>query len=549
MFFNPVLLVYSLQTFCFVFSLSFFPFLMRVTSRTFLQMSVEPILDESSFDETNVSLLSTTLLSATSPLSPASNKIIMRNVIHEYIDEVVALLEHLYEFKDPGLPYIYPQAVRDTLDGVIAWMNEEDQPEIALRLALERLEEEMASCGVALYLELQTKEARKNYRIALENFTEWLHQKQHKTGADQPLTDAERFVMTDFVEVERRWASRADTALAPRREFAERIRTIQQLRNDEAESKLQDDMLAALSLNDGLAARRRRLYEHVGRRAAMLRSTPKDNLSLKQRRDCKTIASAVMLWIDEHRDDPATIDELADQLQRVCETSQETSAAADIVARRNEVMEMLDFLRSSLMCPPICEALGADRAEALSFIVGKSEGWLEDHPNPTIQTLEKFVESLRLAASKYGLSPPTVDAPVPLPPGSELTTETAVTSAGVGGPTPHQTAATIRNASAVYAEQVLVMNIACVLLEELQVLRVACAAGDASAFIARRIAPIQLEVEDVLHDPMAMKDGAAPLLRRYKVLLQSVRVEAAKVQVPPSCWAHVLPFETVELED
>ncbi|CUF34164.1 Hypothetical protein, putative [Bodo saltans] len=514
--------------------------------------AVEAVLDESCFDDTNVSLLSTTLLSTTSPSSPASNKIIMRNVIHEYIDEVVALLEHLYEFTDPGLPYIYPQAVRDTMDGVISWMNEEDHPEISLRLALERLEEEMASCGVALYLELQTKEARKNYRIALENFTEWLHQKQHKTGSDQPLTEAERFIMTDYAEVERRWASRADTAVAPRREFAERIRTIQQLRNDEAEGKLQDDMLAALSLNDGLAARRRRLYEHVGRRAAMLRSTPKDNLSLKQRRDCKSISTGVMVWIDEHRDDPTTLDELADQLQRVCETSQETSAAADIVARRNEVLEMLDFLRSSLMCPPICDALGPDRTEALSFIVGKSESWLEEHSNPTIQTLEKFVESLRLSASKYGLSPPTIDAPVPLPPGSDLSggaTDDSTTKSSVGGPTPHQTASKIRDASAVYAEQVLAMNIACVLLEELQVLRVACAAGDAAAFIARRIAPLQLEVEDVLNDPMAMKDGAAPLLRRYKLLLQAVRTDAAKVQVPPSCWAHVLPFETVELED
>lgn len=505
-------------------------------------------LDESNFDDTNISLLSTTLLSTTSPSSPASNKIIMRNVIHEYIDEVVALLEHLYEFTDPGLPYIYPQAVKDTMDGVVKWMNEEDQPEMALRVALGQLEDEMAACGVALYLELQTKEARKKYRLVLETFTNWLTQSKHKTGTDQPLTESERFIMTDYVDVETRWASRPEVAVAPRREFVERIRTIQQLRNDEAEEKLQDEMLAALALNDGQTARRRRLYEHVGRRAAMLRSTPKDNLSLKQRRDCKSISTGVMTWIDEHRDDPETIDELADQLQRVCETSQETSAAADIVARRNEVLEMLDFLRSSLMCPPICDALGADRTEALAFIVGKSESWLEEHSNPTIQTLEKFVESLRLSASKYGLSPPTIDAPVAHPPGSDIAVDAYVNNL-VGGPTPHQTAAKIRDASAVHAEQVLVMNIACVLMEELQVLRVACAAGDASAFIARRIAPLQLEVEDVLNDPLAMKDGAAPLLRRYKLLLQAVRQEATKVQVPPSCWAHVLPFENVELDD
>jgi hypothetical protein len=513
-------------------------------------------LDESQFDDHNVSTLSATLLNSTSPSSPASSRVQMRNIVCEYVDEVVALLEHLYEFDDASLPYIYPQAVRDTLDGVVSWMDTEDPPEMEIRHALERLEDEMATCGVALYLEVQAKETRKRYRTTLDAFVEWLHATQHKTGADQPLTEAERVIMTDLAEVERRWANRAETAIAPRREFVERIVTLQQLRNDDIEVRRSNEMLAAIELNDGTVDRRRRLYEHVARRAAMLRATPKDNLSLKQRRDCKTIATSVMGWIDEHRDDPNCIDELADQLHRVCETAQETSAAADIVARRNEVLELLDFLRSSLMCPPICDALGPDRTEALGFVVGKSEAWLEEHSNPTIQTLEKFIESLRLAASKYGLSPPTLDDPVPPPPGSsDLPARTASNSAtpvkgssgDIGGPTPHQVADKIRS-EADFVEKVLVMNIACVLLEELQILRVACAAGDAAAFIARRIAPLQLEVEDVLHDPMAMKDGAAPLLGRYRSLLVAVKHDAPRVQVPPSCWAHVLPFENVELE-
>lgn len=501
-------------------------------------------------DETSASShhqMSSSLLNTTqdllSPTSPASSLVAARNRLFAYMDEVRSMLNRAHEYENRGLPEVYRVAVEDTLDGVVRYVDQDEPTEVDLSVTLERLQEEMTACGVTMYLEMMLKDARTMYQEQLESFLSWLNTTRHKSGSDQPLTEAQRTIMTDFAELERRWAEREDSICAPRRDFAERAQMIRELRNDDIERRETDERIAAVLDNSvdarGLMARRKQLFKHVGNRAAMLRATPKENLSMKQRRDCKHIATSVMAWIDENYLE-GSIEDLADQLQRVCETTQETAAAADIVARRNELTELLDFIRSSITVHrEVIDTLGPDRCEALAFMVSKAEHWLETHSQPSIQTLEKFVESLRLGASKYGLSPPTMDGPVAPPPRHGASASEATRQVSSSGAPPR----------AAPGETLYVVNVACTIAEELAALRVACVSAGAAAFIARRIAPLQLEVQGLLDDPLALSDGAGALLGRYKSVLCAVKTEAPLVEMPASCWTRVMPFDDVELTD
>lgn len=359
--------------------------------------------------------------------------------------------------------------------------------------------------------------------------------------------------MTDFAAIELLWANNEAHITCSRQEFLERTLALSELRNEHAEKLARNTSVLGIrsALSDGSECRRRQLFKHVANRAAMLRRVPKEHLSSRQRRDSRDTANAVMAWIDENAVG-GTIEDLAEHLQRVCETALVVSAAADTVARRNELSELLAFIESCITVRrEIMESLGADSLQGLAFVVGKSKFWLEEHPNPTIAALEKFIEGLRLACQRYGLSCPAVDEPV-LPP-----------SGAVADPSPscnrvvntnktdelQQKAASEVAAKVIIAhDPLLITHVACAILEELLVLRVACRTASATSFIARHIAPLQVEVEHVLSDELALQDGAAALLKRYKAVLHAAATEA-NLRVPSSCWTRVLPFDEVELVD
>jgi hypothetical protein len=257
----------------------------------------------------------------------------------------------------------------------------------------------------------------------------------------------------------------------------------------------------------------------------MLRHVPRDNLSVRQLRDIKDIVRQVLDFIDEH--DECTPEELFAQLSRVKKTAMSVSAAADLINRRNELDEIMAYARSSIsLRPEVMESLGEDNIEGIGFLLEKTQSWLEDHPNPTIMTLERFIESLRLSLSRYGLccvvdprSAPTPgkgEAPLAMSPASR--------------------------------SKLLAIDIACAIMEQLQVLRVACVAAGAQAFVGRRIAPLQVEVADLLSDESTHRDGAADLMRQYKALLKAVMPEVG-IRPPSSCWMQVLQLEEPEAED
>ena len=473
-----------------------------------------------------------------SPSSPASARQFARNVLSGYIDEVRSFVRRLHEL-DPialeSIPKFEPVAVEECLDSADALMQrEEDAGEQVYKDILDALVGEMDAAGVTLGLEILTKDARDAYLRHLLDFVKWISESKFKTGADQPLTEFERFVMEDFAAEEKLWVERADHITASRREFEEKLTAIRELRNAGKEERQRNEQLAGIldTLDDGTAARRKQMFRHVARRAAALRHLPKDNLSSRQRKQCRTIASSVLDWIDAHYDD-GTIEELASQLSRVTESSLSASAASDFIARRNEVGRILDYMKMCLThYKEVRESLGEDSVEGLWFIIQKVEFWLAENASPSLNTLEKLVESLRLASSRYGLPIPPTDAPVPSPTAHE----------GVNGGEVFKTGTVAPEAS---RQAIQLVDVACIIIEELQVLRVACVSGGASAFVARRVAPLQYEVNSLLEEGSEITDGAGPLLRRYKELLMLVPRETG-VRVPASCWAHVLELDECE---
>lgn len=526
---------------------------------------------------------------STSPSSPHSAKIAVRNQLLAAVDIVRSLLHQLRVGAVDhlaGLPPLSPHLIEECLDGVVEWIENtetyETISELDIRDAIVKLDDEMNSCGVTLYLEALTRIAREEYKVVLQDFCNWLQTTQHKTGNDQPLNEPERAIMTDFAEVEIRWADNEANIIASRQELEDRTLAMKEMRNTYAEELAQNESVRGIreNLSDGSVARRRQLFKHVANRAAMLRHVPKEHLSSRQRRDSRDTANAVMHWIDENKFEEGLLEELADHLQRVCETARVVSAAADNVARKNELDQLLSFIRSCITArPEIMESLGEDALQGLAFVVGKSEHWLEEHPNPSIAALEKFIEGLRLACRKYGLSCPAAEDAVVPPPSVVVGTSTKTvehekkaedvvdnkTEAGaqqqaapssdritgqnthaVPEPTAEERAAAVAKV-VVAKDPLLITHVACTILEELFVLRVACKAAGASSFIARHISPLQVEVEHVLQDELALVDGAAALLRRYRAVLKAA--SDAKLRVPSSCWTHVLPFDDVELAD
>jgi hypothetical protein len=472
--------------------------------------------------------------------SPQSMKVRARNELVEYIVSVRSLMHDVQTLRpgseddfatNNGLPPLAMSAVDDVLLGVEEYiaMAAEEATENAERISevFAQLRIEMDACGVSLYMEVRAADARKKYLAALTSLDAWLASTRWKTGTEQPLPDEfERNLMDDVVAVEKEWAQREDSISAPAVEFTSRTRALLELRNAEYERRQKDELIAGIrdSLGDGLVQRRKQLMKHVANRATMLRHTPKDNLSVRQRRDLKDVATQVLDWLDSH--DSCSAEELFAQLCRVNKTAMTVSAAADIVNRRNELEQLIAEIRSSITCKPdVMDSLGEDNIEGIAFVLDKTQAWLEEHPNPTIMTLERFIDSLRMSVYRYGLSCVVDPSSAPSPAKGEAPAMSPASRA-----------------------KLLAIDVACAMIEQLQVLRVACASAGAQSFIARRIAPLQVEVADVLADRSTHRDGAAELLRQYKAVVKAVVPEVG-IRAPSSCWTQVLQLVEPESED
>ena len=497
-----------------------------------------PVRSDRAMSPSDMSSVGSPVLST----SPQSRKVRARNEIAEYVTDIRTLLHEVQTARPGssddlaqrhGLPPLAISAIDDVLLGVEEYIEGvlDDATENAERLAdvLEQLRCEMDACGVSLYTEVSAAEARKRYLVALGELDDWLNRTRWKTGSEQPLTEFERSVIDDLVAMEKEWAGREDHITAPWKEFTARTRALVDVRNADAERRQSNDLLAAIrdQMGDGLVQRRKQLVKHIANRATALRHTPKENLSVRQRRDARDVATKTLEWLDTNGDS-ASAEELFSQLSRVNQTAMTVTAAADIVNRRNELENLMMEIRSSITTKTeIMESLGEDNIEGLSFVLDKAQAWLEDHVNPGIQTLERFVESLRLSAYRYGLS-------CVVNPSS--------------APSPAKESANDTHMSPASRAKLLAIDVACAMIEQLQILRVSCVAAGAQSFIASRIAPLQVEVADVLADRNAQRDGAAQLLREYKALLKAVQPEVG-IRVPSSCWTQVLQLDEPELDD
>lgn len=223
-------------------------------------------------------------------------------------------------------------------------------------------------------------------------------------------------------------------------------------------------------------------------------------------------------------------EEIADQLSRVLLAFKETGEGADVIARRNELTAITDYIRSALVNPTISATIDT---EELKRILEDLKEWEEENPDgASAAGYVQIIDTLRASASKCGLS---VLADYDSPEYSAaLTTKTPM--AGVAPDTENdsrahsarpassvtllrQFTAQMKTKKAKRSEAPILDAIynCCDVIEALQQLRVHVRAkgrsGASFAFIAERIEPLQRELDSILEElegaGVAKEDGSA----------------------------------------
>ena len=314
------------------------------------------------------------------------------------------------------LPPIALSAADDMLCSVLRWLEgvkgSGDATPEEIQEARRLLHDEMIACGLSLHLEVATLKSRRLFLSSLAELRDWLSATRWKTGPQQPLSEAARFIISDFCETQLEWASHEEHIASDLSEFDKRLKSIRCMRNEEDEQRTwrlmdsSDPALLLVQRHTNESALTVEMVQHVMNRAITLRNTPPAALSIRQRRQAAATAQGVLDWMDTttNKSSDDRVQEVADQLTKVLETSRDVSAAADLVARRNEFERVVSLITSSLENPHVECSIGCSGVEGLRYILTKVKAWMDSTPKPTVTAYDTFIESLYFASSRLGLS-------------------------------------------------------------------------------------------------------------------------------------------------
>ena len=427
-----------------------------------------------------------------------------RNALADYCSELVTFVRFEASENVPRF------AIEELVDNIRKWLSDTpDATAAEVAEVQEQLEHELVSSGVALELELGAMETRKEYERELLKFNNWLANTKHETGDRQPLSEAARYLLSDFSAYESQWVADYETIACPRQEFVDRTKSIR----------------ALFGGQDTYAARQVKIL-HVAKRSGLLRSKPPESLSLEKRRKALTLTEEINDWLDQHRDD-ASDEDLADRLHQIVYLEAVGAQAADVVKAKNELEYYLDYLQSACeRRPHIIQSIGEPSRVAIFTMATRAKDWLHDNPTANYDTIMLLTREIRLRAAEEGLS--AVES-IHAMQESEQRDEDGlpIDSSPPGKPVAN-------------TKEMTQVDVACALTQELLSLKVAC----------RRVKTKEVQdfMRGELEQTITMAKAAAGvggdvsvsqtrLVERYRKVLETC--EELQVKVPSTCWSRL----------